>query len=167
MDILQHKKFLESETLDQYQQRCLKSIVNNLPDNCKAIHFPGYRYDNDNSIKVHERERRTSGIIKREYKVMDQIITPSFTEFMASGKIKRLSKSLQYYVCTSRTKPENRNILADDLQLFLSGGFRDIKRSVMITKTSEIDMQQFCSNHEESDPRIIPDVLYVVQEQGG
>ena len=85
---------------------------------------------------------------------------------MASGKIrKRLSKSLQYYVCTSRTKPENRNILADDLQLFLSGGFRDIKRSVMITKTSEIDMQQFCSNHKESDPRIIPDVLDAVQEQ--
>jgi hypothetical protein len=71
MCFIQQNRFRNDETFDEYQTRCLKKIIRDIPPNCHYVHIPGDRYDNIHSRKKGERERRSQMLHKgsKEYEI--------------------------------------------------------------------------------------------------
>lgn len=159
MSFIQQTRFHESETFDGYQQRCLNRLKQEMPSGCSVLHFPGDRYDNQ-SRKEGERQRRTIGSSKKEFEVNGGFKTPRFTEFVSS---KNNKANLQHFLCSSWSKPESQSKLGS-INLYLSGGFSDKRKSIMVSSDSVINVPQLASSQEECDTRIILHAFYCIRE---
>ena len=52
------------------------------------------------------------------------------------------------------------------MKLFLSGGFRDVSKSVLLTNGSVMPVAELQSTHEEADTRLLLHTIYAIQVEG-
>ncbi|KAG1668553.1 Protein smg8 [Nymphon striatum] len=114
-----------------------------------------------NSLKSAERASRgeTGGKV---YEVSDQFRAPDPKAFFDVSENKA---ALLEYLCDNWVIGESVNP-HQSIKLFLSGGFRDIHKSVMLTNGNESPVTELQSTHEEADTRLLLHSIYATQVEG-
>lgn len=108
------------------------------------------RYDNVDSIKTQERERR-SKTLEGIYSVKgSRAIQPNLCKFLQNSVNKT---NLSDFVCNYFE--EHRNELPEFRNVFLSGGYLDPSITKNITKYNIVVEEDLSNCHEEADTRII------------
>ncbi|KAG1686778.1 hypothetical protein GQR58_008588 [Nymphon striatum] len=135
-------------------------LLTSLPNDTKNIHFCCDRYY-ANSLKTAERASRgeTGGKV---YEVSDQIRAPDPKAFFDVSENKA---ALLEYLCDNWVIGESVNP-HQSIKLFLSGGFRDIHKSVLLTNGNESPVTELQSTHEEADTRLLLHSIYATQVEG-
>ncbi|MES9879520.1 MAG: hypothetical protein ABW185_01410 [Sedimenticola sp.] len=104
MHFIRQRSFLVGETFDQFQRRCLRKLMYDLPAHCEILHVPGDRYDNPDSRKGITRKRRSSGKVQKQFQVLRSLATPPFSDFIISSQNKA---RLQDFMNTSWMSSES------------------------------------------------------------
>ncbi|KAG1656448.1 hypothetical protein GQR58_023929 [Nymphon striatum] len=114
-----------------------------------------------NSLKSAERASRgeTGGKV---YEVSDQFQAPDPKAFFGVSENKA---ALLEYLCDNWVIGESVNP-HQSIKLFLSGGFRDIHKSVLLTNGNESPVTELQSTHEEADTRLLLHSIYATQVEG-
>ncbi|KAG1657357.1 Phosphatidylinositol 4-kinase type 2-alpha [Nymphon striatum] len=135
-------------------------LLTSLPNDTKSIHFCCDRYY-ANSLKSAERASRgeTGGKV---YEVSDQFRAPDPKAFFDVSENKA---ALLEYLCDNWVIGESVNP-HQSIKLFLSGGFRDIHKNVLLTNGNESPVTDLQSTHEEADTRLLLHSIYATQVEG-
>ena len=124
------------------------------------------RYDNENSVKAGERERRASSIggPQKEYDVIEGRAVPQWKRFLSVAKNKQsLVKFLcDYVVKNIPTALKQRR----HWKLIIAGGLKNPTEAKCMTAEGLQDMPQLQSNHEEADTRMILHAMAANREFG-
>lgn len=127
----------------------MKVILNgNLSIQAIALGFD--RYDNQHSIKQMERIRRGDEI-GATYIIKGSRSAPSYRRFMRNSSNKA---ALAAFICNFLVS-KSPELLADDQQIILAGGFVDGHIAKCVTKETVSDLQDLFSSQEEADTCLI------------
>lgn len=124
-----------------------------------AIVFVFDRYDNPNSVKQMERERRgdeqrASHIIKGNRQV------PNYRKFMRTSANKTaLATFLSEYLIAVKD-----DLLEEGHTLILAGGFADGEIVKAVKMDSVSDLPNLASTHEEADTRLVLHAIHMCQD---
>ncbi|KAG1656369.1 hypothetical protein GQR58_023997 [Nymphon striatum] len=148
------------KVIEVYISNYKRFLLTSLPNDTKSIHFCCDRYY-ANSLKSAERASRgeTGGKV---YEVSDQFRAPDPKAFFDVSENKA---ALLEYLCDNWVIGESVNP-HQSIKLFLSGGFRDIHKSVLLTNGNESPVTELQSTHEEADTRLLLHSIYATQVEG-
>ena len=123
----------------------------------------GDNYSNTESIKAGERARR--GSVK-----MQEIRNPTVNTPLPKQRTKMLSNPknkanlANFLLSDWIIKGEQR--LGVGCQLYLSGGFHDMKYAVKVENGHHVEVPELASDHEEADSRMFLNIAFAKQELG-
>ena len=150
-------QYLGAKTFSEAIQRSIRRILSLKPTNCSFVNIVGDRYDfgDDKSLKADERHRRKQSEMSREYHPASALSVPEFKSFMKNPKNKaNYLDFLSTYLC------DNKNLIPEDVTIFLGGTFQDPGNTVRLTNTSVLNVEELsCTEHEEADTRIVAHIL--------
>ena len=159
MHAIRKWSFQKEEPFPAVSTRYRNSMLDDVPSGTGEVHFCCDRYDSK-SLKSAERHHRGEISSTKLYHIDDQYRTPDPSNIFNSSDNKA---AFLNYICTEWERDE----LADpqlDIKLYLSGGFEDAERSIMLTEGSSRDVPDLESSQEEADTRIMLHAMYATTE---
>ena len=131
-----------------------------MPANTDIIHFCCDRYSG-HSLKTAEQEHRyVHSKPAKEYEVSAQYTAPDPQEFFAVSENKA---NLLRFLCEEWCQNETLKSALGTTHLYLSGGFKEETRSVVIKEGCVVDVPALESTQQEADTRVILHTIYSVQ----
>ena len=133
------------------------------PLGCYCINIIGDRYDfEDNfSLKTHERQRRTDGDKSKEYHPSAILEIPDWKLFIGHPKDKA---NLLEFIASSLSN--DISSLPNEMMVILGGMSKDKGEALKITSASSSVLDLKCEDHEEADTRLIAHLAYCVEHLG-
>ena len=108
-------------------------------------------YDYENSIKLMERERHTSGEAGPKYAIQGECQVPNYRKFLRNSTNKAV---LAEFLCNYLTE-KGPSVLKDGQSIALAGGFNDGQIVKCVDCTGSTDCLPLFSAQEETDIRIM------------
>lgn len=141
------------KTFDELGSVVLKQVMSHFTRNAtiSTVTVVFDRYDNENSLKVAERQRRAGQSDAPVYMVSGGRVVPNYRRFLSNTQNKSsLADFVSGYV--AENSPHQ---LKDGLSIVLSGGFRNGREVRVVTSNGSEQLPDLFSNQEEADTRMV------------
>ena len=163
MSTIRHWFLDTGEGFGVIAERYRHLLLNDVPPGTDIIHFCCDRYSTT-SLKTAEQEQRYArSKPAKVYEVSEQYTAPDPKKFVAvfANKANLLS-----FICEKWCEDEQLEPGLGPTHLYLGGGFKEEKKSVVLTAGSVMDVPALESTQQEADTRIFHHTLYSVQNEG-
>ena len=151
MYLIRRWSFLKIESFGAIPEKYLHLLLSDIPINTHSIHFCCDRYSGN--LKEAEQEKRyLKSKVTKVYEVREQYIAPDPKELFAVSKNKA---NLLQFLCEEWCQREHLRSILRTKHLFLSGGFQEETKSVVIRDNAVKSVPELESTQKEADTRII------------
>ena len=155
-----HKwSFRPSEKFKDVEQRYRDTLLRDVPTNTSSIHFCCDRYDQVPSLKAMEKTRRGKSELQKLYDIQNHLSVPAFRDFVLAVENKA---ALSSFLSSSWSSPG----ASSPVTLYLSGGFTEKSKTMVVDEKGARDITTLGSTHEEADNRITLHAIYSAEELG-